>query len=102
MKSTPKFNLSRSKREKHPLSTDSNDSEKDSSLQSSSSGDSVSSSDYSSEEEGYENFQKNLYAVIKESRKLKKNRQAKLKKGKPNGSDLGSSGIQALPKARRR
>jgi len=86
MKSTSKSKLSRSSREKHAPNDDSNDSENDSSFQSSNSSDSVSSSDSSSE-----TFDKKLDTVMKEARKLKKKRQAKLKKGKTNGGDLGSS-----------
>lgn len=86
MKFTSKFNLSRFKQEKHFLSTDSNDNEKNSSSQSFSFDDSVSSFDYSSEEKDYENFQKNLYAMIK-----KRKRQIILKKIKSNDSDLENS-----------
>ena len=47
------------------------DSKHDSSSQSSSAGDSVSSSDSSSGGEGYEDFQKNVYALVKKTGKLK-------------------------------
>lgn len=87
MKSTSKSKLSRFSREKHVLNDDSNDSENDSSFQSFNSSDSVSSSDSSSE-----TFDKKLDTMMKEARKLKKKRQAKLKKGKTNDDDLGFSG----------
>lgn len=86
MKSTRKFKLSRFSREQHVFSDDSNDSENDSSFQSFNSSDSVSSFDSSSE-----TFDKRLDTMMKEARKLKKKRQAKLKKGKTNDDDLDFS-----------
>lgn len=92
MKSTTKSKLSRSRRDRHASSDDSNDSKKDSSFPSSSSGESLSSSNVSSEGEGYEALRKGVYAMRKEVRKLRRKGQAKSKKGKTNCSDPGSSG----------
>ncbi len=86
MKSTSKFKLFRFSREKHALNDDSNDSENDSSFQSFNSSDSVSSFDSSSE-----TFDKKLDMMMKKARKLKKKRQAKLKKSKTNDDDLDFS-----------
>lgn len=86
MKSTSKFKLSCFSREKHVLNDDSNDSENDSSFQSFNSSDSVSSFDSSSE-----TFDKKLDMMMKKVRKLKKKRQAKLKKSKTNDDDLDFS-----------
>ncbi len=110
MKSTPKPKLSRSRRENHAPSDDSNDSEKDFSFQSSSSGDSVPSSDSSSEGEGYETFQKELYAMMKEARKLKKKRvkkpsvgqKAKFKRAKERDSDSDDGIVHGKTRPRRK
>lgn len=95
MKSTPKSKLSRSRRDRHASSDDSNDSKKDSSFPSSSSGESLSSSNVSLEGEGHEAPRKGVYATRKEARKLRKKRQAKSKKGKTNCSDPGSGGTSS-------
>ncbi len=110
MNSTPKSKLSRSRRENHAPSADSNDSEKDFSFQSSSSGDSVSSSDSSSEGGGYETFQKELYAMMKEARKLKKKRvkkpgvgqKAKFKRAKDRDSDSDDGIVHGKTRPRRK
>lgn len=91
---------SRSRREKHALSDGSSGSEENSSFQSSSSGDSVSSPGSSSEGEGYRTFHKELYAMMKEARELKK-RRANLNKVKTDRGDLGSGGDSSSSEGRK-